>query len=116
MLRPRRDLAEQVGLDPAPRRCRWSARSGSPTRPPPTADESAIFGRADAALDRAWRASTRGLTVVDVRGPGGIGKAALIDDALRRHRSADLSGVGGGAPLQTPEHLARPGRPRWSRG
>ena len=67
--------------------------------------ESALVGRADAiaALDRAWRDSTRGLTVVEVRGPGGIGKTALIDDALRRHAATayHTSATDGGAPLQT---------------
>ena len=103
LLHLRRDLADQVGLDPPPETLRVEQEIRQPDAPA----GRRVHPRRPRGGGRRPRPrmarDTHGLTVVEVRGQGGIGKTALIDDALHRHGATAYyaSGVDGGAPLQT---------------
>ncbi|MEE3850819.1 BTAD domain-containing putative transcriptional regulator [Gordonia sp. LSe1-13] len=89
----RRRLRDELGLDPAVDTVRVEAELRSPVAAETTAAPvTRLVGRGDAtvAIDRAWRNSTTELTVVTVRGAAGIGKSALLADALQRHRAPAL--------------------------
>ncbi|WP_169810728.1 BTAD domain-containing putative transcriptional regulator [Nocardia beijingensis] len=103
LVRLRRTLREDLGLDPAPDTARVENEIRNPATPSatPVAGRSALVGREDVAevIDRARERSRRGLTVVTVRGAPGIGKTAVVEDAVRRHGdpaffTAGSSGVG----------------------
>ncbi|WP_245562581.1 BTAD domain-containing putative transcriptional regulator, partial [Nocardia araoensis] len=107
LLRLRRALREDLGLDPAPDTARVENEIRNPAAPspPPAVGRSALVGRDDVAavLDRARERSQRGLTVVTVRGAPGIGKTAVVEDAVRRHGdqaffTAGSSGIDASAP------------------
>lgn len=89
----RRRLRDELGLDPSAETERLETELRRPAAPIDAAEpESRLFGRenAVAVLDRAWRAGARDLTIVTVCGPAGIGKSAIVSDAIRRHQSATL--------------------------
>ncbi|MDY6808561.1 MAG: BTAD domain-containing putative transcriptional regulator [Actinomycetota bacterium] len=89
----RRRMRDELGLDPSSDTERLEAELRRPPAPAAEVEpESRLYGReaAAAALDRAWRTSTRDLTVVTVRGPAGIGKSSIVTDAVRRHHSTAL--------------------------
>ncbi|MDE1672948.1 BTAD domain-containing putative transcriptional regulator [Nocardia gipuzkoensis] len=98
LVRLRRSLRADLGLDPAPDTVRIENEIRNPATP--STGRSALVGRADVAavLDRARDRSQQGLTVVTVRGAPGIGKTAVVEDAVRRHGdvaffTAGISGV-----------------------
>ncbi|MCP2296708.1 AAA ATPase domain-containing protein [Nocardia amikacinitolerans] len=102
LVRLRRSLREDFGLDPAPDTVRVENEIRNPAKPP--AERPALVGRDDVAavLHRARNRSRQGLTVVTVRGAPGIGKTAVVEDAVRRHGdaaffTAGISGTGASA-------------------
>lgn len=105
LVRLRRSLREDLGLDPAPDTVRVENEIRTPAKPAAApAERSVLVGRADVAavLNRAWNRSRQGLTVVTVRGAPGIGKTAVVEDAIRRHGevaffTAGISGTGASA-------------------
>ncbi|WP_067448667.1 BTAD domain-containing putative transcriptional regulator [Nocardia alba] len=109
LARLRRDLREEFGLDPAPDTVRVEVEIRDPPRSPAPVTGSRLVGRAGIAaiLDRAWSESRRGLNVVTVRGAPGLGKTAVVEDALRRHGgngyfTAGVDGVGAAMATLTP--------------
>ncbi|MEV6392467.1 BTAD domain-containing putative transcriptional regulator [Nocardia xishanensis] len=106
LVRLRRSLREDLGLDPAPDTLRVENEIRNPAQPAEAqaAGRPALVGRDDVAavLDRARSRSSQGLTVVTVRGASGIGKTAVVEDTLRRHGdaaffTAGISGAGASA-------------------
>ncbi|WP_288049643.1 BTAD domain-containing putative transcriptional regulator [Nocardia sp.] len=87
LVRLRRSLRAEFGLDPGADTVRVETEIRTASAAPTVEAVSTLYGRADVAgvLDRAWRRSRQGLTVVTVRGAPGIGKTAVVEDAVRRH-------------------------------
>ncbi len=107
LVRLRRDLRADLGLEPAPDTVRVEGEIRGPATAPARESRPALPGRADiaAVLDRAVDRSRRGLTVVTVRGAAGLGKTAVVDDAVRRHGGDAFvtagAGDGGATALAT---------------
>lgn len=100
LLRLRLALRDELGLDPAPDTVRVERELRAPA---PAPLPSGLAGRAEAAalLDRARQRAGHGLTVVLVRGEPGIGKTAVVMDALRRHGDQAFVSSGSPDPLAT---------------
>ncbi|MEV0360765.1 BTAD domain-containing putative transcriptional regulator [Nocardia sp. NPDC050697] len=112
LVRLRRALRDDLGLDPAPDTARVERELRAPAPPPrastgrasaPDSQPPGLVGRAEVAalLDRAWARTAHGRTVVLVRGEPGIGKTAVVTDALRRHGDRALVTTGSPDPLAT---------------
>ncbi|MBF6355203.1 AAA family ATPase [Nocardia higoensis] len=107
LVRLRRDLRADLGLDPAPDTVRVESEIRAPATVPVPEPRPRLSGRDDVAavLDRAVDRSRRGLTVVTVRGAAGLGKTAVVDDAVRRHGGDAFvtagAGDGGASALAT---------------
>ncbi|MET7770088.1 BTAD domain-containing putative transcriptional regulator [Nocardia sp. NPDC005366] len=104
LARLRHSLREEFGLDPLPDTIRVEYEIRTAETPSTAEVGSALVGRDDIAaiLDRAWNRARRGLTVVTVRGAPGIGKTAVVEDAVRRNGGAayftgGVSGLGAAA-------------------
>nr|WP_232542434.1 BTAD domain-containing putative transcriptional regulator [Nocardia bovistercoris] len=109
LVRLRRDLREEFGLDPTADTVRVENEIRDPPEAPAPVAGPDLIGRDEVAatLDHAWRRSLRGLTVVTVRGAAGIGKTAVVEDAVRRHNAdayftAGVNGVGAAMATLTP--------------
>ncbi|MGN2639410.1 BTAD domain-containing putative transcriptional regulator [Nocardia takedensis] len=109
LVRLRRDLREEFGLDPTADTARVEREIRDPRESHAPVLGPRLVGRQDVAavLDRAWARSRQGLTVVTVRGAPGIGKTAAVEDAVRRHGgdayvTAGINGVGAAMATVTP--------------
>ncbi|MFC8044598.1 BTAD domain-containing putative transcriptional regulator [Nocardia sp. NPDC057353] len=102
LLRLRRTLRAELGLDPAPDTVRVEHELRAPA-PPSEPRPSGLVGRDEVAalLDRVWERAGHGLVVLRVRGEPGIGKTAVVREALRRNGAAPFTSTGSPDPLAT---------------